>query len=278
MGLFKKAEIIENVEQKILWLDVESIVPNPNQPRKIFNEDELFSLGKSIEELGILQPLSVRKVEDKWELIAGERRLRASELVGLHKVPCILHDVPQETSSILALVENIQRQDLDFMEEAQAMAQLISLYGLSQDEVAKRLGKSQSTVANMIRLLKLSDVVVEKLREGSCTQRHARALLKLQNQEEQLKVIEKVIERHLNVSQTEELIETYLHPPQEKNEGKQIFIIRDVRLFLNSVNKCLDMIKTAGVDAKCVKEETEEEITLNIRIPTNKALQVKSEV
>lgn len=265
MEFLKKRPKATEQEQKIIYLSTDEIQPNPNQPRKIFAEEELQNLGNSILELGILQPLTVRKMETHWELIAGERRLRASQMVGLTQVPCIPMDVPEETSSLLALVENIQRQDLDYMEEAQAIAQLISNFGLSQDQVSKRIGKSQSAVANMLRLLRLTEPVVEKLREGKCTQRHARALLKLPDVETQLKVLEKVLARNLNVSQTEQLIETYLTPPVEK--GKRIIILRDVRLFLNSINKNLDIMKTAGVDAQCHREETEEEICLTIRIP-----------
>lgn len=265
--LKKRSKGTEN-ESKIVYLLTSEILPNPNQPRKIFQEDELENLANSIKELGILQPLTVRQTETHWELIAGERRLRAAQLAGLTQVPCISMDVPEETSSLLALVENIQRQDLDYMEEAQAIAKLISKFGLSQDEVSKRLGKSQSTVANMLRLLRLSEPVIEKLREGKCTQRHARALLKLPDQETQLKVLEKVLQRNLNVNQTEQLIETYLTPPVEK--GKRIIILRDVRLFLNSIHKNLDIMKTAGVDAEYHREETEDEICLTIRIPNAK--------
>lgn len=253
--------------QKVLMISVDEIFPNPNQPRKIFAQDELEYLAKSIEEMGILQPLTLRKNESGYELIAGERRLRASKSIGLKEVPCLLMDVPEETSSILAVVENIQRQDLDFFEEAQAISHLISRYDISQDEVSKRLGKSQSAVANLLRLLRLSDPIMEKIRQGSCTQRHARALLKIANPELQNEILDKVIAQSLNVSQTEDLIETYLNPPETKEKGKKIIILRDVRLFLNTINKSLNTMKAAGVNAKYVKEELDGEILLTIRIP-----------
>lgn len=268
--LKKKTQEPQEMGERILSLSVEDIVPNPNQPRKIFSEEELLGLAESIAEIGVLQPLTVRKVGEQWELIAGERRLRASQLAGLCDVPCRVMDVEQEESSVLALVENIQRQDLDYFEEAHAIANLISLYGLSQEEVSKKLGKSQSAVANTLRLLRLSDPVVEKLRLGACTQRHARALLKLQESEQQLEVLDKVVEQQLNVAQTEAYIQEYLTPVEEKTDekkGKKIVIIRDVRLFLNTITRSLKTMKIAGVNAQCERQESQEEILLTIRIP-----------
>lgn len=264
MEFFKKTKGKTN--EQLQYINTGEIFPNPNQPRKIFKEEELASLAHSISEVGVLQPLTIRKGISGWELIAGERRLRASQLVGLQQVPCLVLEVGVETSSILALVENIQRQDLDYLEEAHAMANLITQFGLSQEELSKQLGKSQSAVANMLRLLRLSPKVVEQLRLGNCTQRHARALLKLPTEELQLEILDKVRKKSLNVSQTEELIERYLMPPLPSG-GKRKVIIRDVRLFLNSINKGVDVMRTAGVDAVCQKEEREEEILLTIRIP-----------
>lgn len=266
MEFFKKPK--GKCNEQVKQINVGDIFPNPNQPRKIFFPEELESLAKSIEELGILQPLSVRKALSGWELIAGERRLRASQLAGLEQVPCLVLEVDEELSSVLALVENIQRQNLDYLEEAQAIANLISQFGLSQEEVSKQLGKSQSAVANMLRLLRLTPPVVEQLRQGQCTQRHARALLKLPSEGLQLEVLEKVRQKGLNVSQTEDLIERYLLPALPPGGGRKV-ILRDVRLFLNSINKGMDVMRTAGVDAVCEKEELEEEILLKIRIPRN---------
>lgn len=263
MEFFKKPAPTQGMKQ----LPVDEILPNPNQPRKIFRQEELESLAKSIEELGILQPLTVRKKDHHWELIAGERRLRASQLAGLTHVPCLEMDVEDEASSLLALVENIQRQDLDFMEEAQAMAQLITTFNLSQEDVAKRLGKSQSAVANLLRLLRLSDKVVEQLRQGTCTQRHARALLRLSTETAQLEILEQVNEKNLNVAQTEALIESWLAPPPPKKEGRSMMIVRDVRLFLNTISKSMDLMRTAGVDAQYQREDGDHEILLTIRIP-----------
>ncbi len=265
MELFKKNQ------DKIMQIPINQISPNPQQPRKIFQAQELESLAQSIRELGVLQPLTLRKVDKGWELIAGERRLRASELAGLTYVPCLQRQVTDQDSALLALVENIQRCDLDYLEEAEAIAQTIAQYDLSQEEISKRLGKSQSAVANLLRLLRLSPEVQAQLRLGQCTQRHARALLKLPSDKERLEVLDKVMKNQLNVSQTEDLIAQRLAPPPPK-KGKQIMIIQDVRLFLNTIHKGLDMMKIAGVNAEYQKEEGEEEIVLTIKIPRNPSL------
>lgn len=266
MDILKKW-ISPKEEGRMQSIPVEHITTNPNQPRKIFKEEEIDSLALSIEELGILQPLTVRKVEQGWELVAGERRLRASKKVGLTYVPCLVMDVSEETSSILSLVENIQREDLDYFEEAAAIANLIALYGLSQEAVAKKIGKSQSAVANSLRLLKLSQPVIDLLREAGCTQRHARALLKLPEESERLDILKKVIAQSLNVAQTESLIQSYLEPKEEKSKGSTKIILRDVRLFLNTISKSLNLMQAAGVDARCEKEEKESEICVTIHIP-----------
>lgn len=261
-----------STKQQILQVPIEEIKANPNQPRKLFHTEELQSLANSISELGILQPLTLRQIEGGYELIAGERRLRAAQQAGYTHVPSIIMDVPPQTSSLLALVENIQRQNLDHFEEAEAIAKLISEYGLSQDEVSKQLGKSQSTVANLLRLLRLSEPVVEALRAGACTQRHARALLKLSESQQQLEAIRLIVENQLNVAQTEELVEQLLNPQQEQEKPvavkkRQKIILKDVQIFLNTVEESLAFMKTAGFHAECQKAESEEEICLTIKIP-----------
>ena len=184
MALGRKKGLFES--NRVLFLPIESIFPNPSQPRRFFSQEGLEELASSIKEHGVLQPLSVRKVEGSYELVSGERRLRAAKLAGLTEVPCILVRVDSEESSLLALVENLQRRDLDFVEEAAALARLIRTYGLSQEETARRIGKSQSAVANKLRLLRLSPDVLTLLRERGFTERHARALLRLGNDELQL--------------------------------------------------------------------------------------------
>lgn len=251
---------------RVIYLHPDVLHPNPNQPRKRFSPYGLEELAASIREHGVLQPLTVRKVDGSFELVSGERRLRAARMAGLSEVPCIVIDVDGVCSSLLALVENLQRRDLDFLEEAMALDRLIHTYDLSQDEAARRIGKSQSAVANKLRLLKLSPRLLDRLRQNGLTERHARALLRLETEEQQWEVLEYVIDHHLTVAQTEAYIEARLTPPPPRKK-KPTFILKDVRLFLNTVTKGLSMMKDAGVNAEYGRQETEDAILLTIKIP-----------
>ena len=250
---------------RVIYLHPDVLHPNPNQPRKRFSPDGLEELA-AIREHGVLQPLTVRKVDGSFELVSGERRLRAARMAGLSEVPCIVIDVDGVCSSLLALVENLQRRDLDFLEEAMALDRLIHTYDLSQEEAARRIGKSQSAVANKLRLLKLSPRLLDRLRQNGLTERHARALLRLETEEQQWEVLEYVIDHHLTVAQTEAYIEARLTPPPPRKK-KPTFILKDVRLFLNTVTKGLSMMKDAGVNAEYGRQETEDAILLTIKIP-----------
>lgn len=252
---------------KVLFLPVDAIVPNPDQPRKRFSQAELEELAGSIQALGVLQPLTVRRRGGGWELVAGERRLRAARLAGLQQVPCLSIHTDSQSSSLLALVENLQRKDLDFWEEAKALRRLIDTYSLSQEEVARRIGKSQSAVANKLRLLKLPEGVLEQLCQGGCSERHARALLSLEDPADQLQAAGQVVERHLTVAQTEALVEAMRTREQTARARKPTFLIRDVRLFLNTITRSLDLMRSAGVDAQCRRTDTDQEILLTIHIP-----------
>ena len=251
---------------RVIYLHPDVLHPNPNQPRKRFSPDGLEELAASIREHGVLQPLTVRKVDGSFELVSGERRLRAARMAGLSEVPCIVIDVDGVCSSLLALVENLQRRDLDFLEEAMALDRLIHTYDLSQEEAARRIGKSQSAVANKLRLLKLSPRLLDRLRQNGLTERHARALLRLETEEQQWEVLEYVIDHHLTVAKTEAYIEARLTPPPPRKK-KPTFILKDVRLFLNTVTKGLSMMKDAGVNAEYGRQETEDAILLTIKIP-----------
>ena len=253
---------------RVMLLPVESIRPNPGQPRTVFSQPELEELAQSIRELGVLQPLTVRRNEGgTWELVAGERRLRAARLAGLHEVPCLAIQADEEASSLLALVENLQRRDLDFWEEALALRKLMEGFHLSQEETARRIGKSQSAVANKLRLLRLPEEALTLLRDGGATERHARALLRLPSPELQTEGAKRVVEQHLNVARTEALVEELLAGPPPKPRKKPKFVVRDVRLFLNTISHSLDLMRSAGVDARCRREDSEEEILLTIHIP-----------
>ena len=264
LGLAKKGMFETG---KVLFLPVEAIVPNPEQPRKRFSQAELEELAASIRALGVLQPLTVRRREGQWELVAGERRLRAARLAGLSQVPCLSIQADSQSSSLLALVENLQRRDLDFWEEAQALRRLMEVYALSQEEVARRIGRSQSAVANKLRLLRLPREVLEQLCRAGCTERHARALLPLADPDRQLQAAGRVVEEHLTVAQTEALVEAMLAQAPPKKGRKPTFVIRDVRLFLNTISRSLELMRSAGVDAQCRRKDTEQEILLTIHIP-----------
>jgi len=252
--------------RQVLSIPIESIRTNPNQPRKVFDPEDLDALSQSISQVGVLQPLTVRLTGDGWELVAGERRLRAAALAGLTTVPCLEVTADEEDSTLMALVENVQRKDLDFWEEALALRQLIEICHFSQDEAAAKVGKSQSAVANKLRLLRLPEDVLEALRQCGMTERHARALLRLDTPELQRSAAQYICKHHCTVAQTESYIEKLQRPPIPK-KATPIYRTKDVRLFLNTIQKGLHIMNSAGVDASVGREETEEEILLTIHIP-----------
>lgn len=249
---------------QVLLIPNEIIYPNPNQPRRSFNQEELVNLAISIRMNGILQPITVRETQKGYEVVSGERRLRASRLAGMLSVPCIVIEVNNFKSAIYALIENLQRQNLGYFEEAMAIEKLMYDFGLSQDEVAKQLGKAPSTVSNKLRLLALPAKIRELLCENGLSERHARALLRLP-EEKMLPVLEKVIEKKLNVTQTEEYIEEILTEKTNKRITKTMF--SDVRIFLNTINHAVDTMKKAGIKADMKKEEQEESFVYHIKIP-----------
>ena len=252
---------------RVLFLPLDAIQPNPSQPRRAFDQPALEELASSIQELGVLQPLTVRRREGQWELVAGERRLRAARMAGLETVPCLSIQTDSQSSSLLALVENLQRRDLDFWEEALALRRLIDTYHVSQEEVARRIGKSQSAVANKLRLLKLPQEALALLRDGGATERHARALLRLDTAERQLDAARQVVSQGLTVAQTEALVDSLLAAKPAPPRKRPTFIVKDERLFLNTITHSLDVMRSAGVDAQCSREDREEEILLTIHIP-----------
>ena len=292
---------------RIIDVPAADIRPNPMQPRRRFDPAALTRLAESIQQHGLIQPLSVRRRGRQFELIAGERRLRACQMAGLSTVPCIVLDVSSCQSSLLALVENIQRQDLDFVEEALSIRKLIDTYNLSQEEVAEYIGKSQSAVANKLRILKLPPYILSRARDAGLSERHARALLRVmgvsgRKADDLSHVIDYIIINHLNVAKAEEYIDRYLaekqisgaieqpsdkyyaeesytpedagHPLEETGKdvsgekpAKPTFILKDVRFFLNTVWRGMDIMKQSGIAAKCGKNETDTNIILTIEIP-----------
>ena len=257
-------------ENKISEIPIIKIRPNKAQPRKVFNEDELSALSRSIAENGILQPLTVRKAsQSEFELIAGERRLRAAILAGMKRVPCIIVKCTDKESAVYALLENLQRADLGIFEEARGISRLIRRYGLTQEQAADKLGKTQSTIANKLRLVKLSGEEQEWIENAGLTERHARALLRIDDEDIRREVLSKIISDNLNVSQTEALVGIYKHnnPKTEKNRGRSKAVIKDIRIFLNSINRAIDTMRLSGIDAQSVKTDSENFIEYTIRIP-----------
>ncbi|MGN0491407.1 ParB/RepB/Spo0J family partition protein [uncultured Ruminococcus sp.] len=261
--------IIKN-ENKISDIPIIKIRPNKAQPRKVFNEEDLNALSQSITENGILQPLTVRKVSaTEYELIAGERRLRASVLAGLRKVPCIVIKCSEKESAVYALLENLQRSDLGMFEEARGISRLIRRYGLTQQEAAVKLGKTQSTIANKLRLLRLTYEEQEWIENAGLSERHARALLKLGDEGARREALSKIISENLNVQQSENLINLMLNsnPKNDKKQGFSKAVIKDVRIFVNTINKAIDTMRLAGIDAQSDKTDTDNFIEYTIRIP-----------
>ena len=257
----------------ITYIPVDEIYPSPVQPRKRFPQETLRELSESISRYGILNPLTVRRKSGRFELVAGERRLRASKMAGMSQVPCIVIDVNMEEASVLALIENIQRKDLDFVEEAEGISALIRLFGMSQEEAANRLGKSQPSIANKLRLLRLPPDILDRLRDEGLTERHGRALLRLKNVDEQRLACAVMLREQMNVARAEEYIDTIVQMPREEPETirrKTLFILKDVRVFLNTLTHGLEIMKQGGIAAGLEKRETDTELVLTISIPKQK--------
>ena len=255
-------------EQRVLWLAPEDIRPNPAQPRRTFSQEELEGLAASIRTHGVLQPLTVRRTEGGWELVAGEWRLRAAVLAEQSRVPCLERTADDQSSAALALVENLQRQDLHYLEEAEAIAAFLRRSGLTQEAAAEQLGMSPSALANKLRLLRLSPACRAAVTEGGLTERHARCLLRLADEEERLAAARHFVSAGLNVAHAERYVDRRLEVLQSTPPaGRRAYIIKDVRLFLNSVDRGVRLIRDAGVDARTERQETEEDIILTIRIP-----------
>lgn len=258
------------LSRRVQYIPLVRLRPNPQQPRRRFDEAALRELADSIRAYGILQPLTVRRVEDGYQLIAGERRMRAAAMAGLREAPCLVAQVDEQDAGMLALIENLQRRDLDYFEEAAAIARLISRYGLSQEQAAEKLGKSQSAVANKLRLLRLSESVRQALRQSGLTERHARALLRLPDEEARLSALAEIVRRQMNVARTEEYVEQLL-AEKPVPARSATYIIKDVRLFLNSIDRSFQLMRQSGVNADLGRRDTDSEILLTIRIPKGRA-------
>ena len=265
---------LKQAEVNIVYLRMDSIKPNPYQPRKQFGNTSLDELSASIKQYGVMQPITVREIAyDKYEVIAGERRLRASRMAGLSQIPTIIVEADDNKAAILALLENLQREDLSYMEEAEGYCNLIKEHGFTQEELAQKIGKSQSTIANKIRLLKLSPIIKKILSDNELSERHARALLKLSSEQLQLKVIKIVLERSFNVKRTEELVEAAirkvsLSEQRATNENPRVTrVIKDMRIFINTIRQSVELMKSSGINAKATQIDRGDYMEFIVRVP-----------
>ena len=264
------ATLISNRE--IVYLPLDKVKPSPYQPRRIFERSSLDELSLSIREYGVLQPISVRLINGyRYELVAGERRLRAGKLAGIESIPAIVINVSDKDSAALALIENLQRQDLHFFEEAEGFQNLITDYGFTQDELARRVGKNQSTIANKLRVLRLPKPVQKILIEKALTERHARVLLKLPDEQKQMEILNDVIKKDMTVRKTEELVEKALCVPLNEDAKTTVVqhYIRDIRILSNTIKDTLEIAKKSGVDTKFDMVRTDNGYDIYIKLAYN---------
>ncbi|MCW3488968.1 nucleoid occlusion protein [Dethiobacter alkaliphilus] len=258
-------------QEHIQYISIANIRPNPYQPRKNIEEEKIYELAQSIKTYGLLQPVIARKSATGYELVAGHRRLLACKKLGWAEVPAIVRELSNSAMATVALIENLQRENLSFLEEAQGYESLIREFKLTQEVLAQRLGKSQSTIANKLRILKLPREVKEKLRAQELTERHARALLKLPGEVDQLKILQEVCNLRYTVQQTEKRVADYLSnmEPTAVKERKKV-IIRDIRIFLNTVRQAVSILEAGGLNARLQENDLGDSIEVTIRLPKNK--------
>lgn len=265
----KKAEPEKRLEE----IEVSKIVPNPNQPRATFVEESILELADSISQVGLIQPLVVRPIKNGYELVAGERRLRAVKSLGMKTVSCIVqNDVVDETSAMMALIENLQREELNYLEEAVCYSQLLSTFHLTQEELAKKLGKSQSSIANKLRILKLPPAVKEAMTDAGLSERHARALLSLREEKHQLDAVKKISEKGFSVKETEAYVEKTLNRLyDEKSDGAKprpimIRLVKDYRLFMNTINTAVNQLREAGMLVEVEQADRADGVDIQIKV------------
>lgn len=257
-----------NLHTNVIQISLDDIVANPYQPRKKFSEEELIELAESIKNMGLIQPITVRKLANKYEIIVGERRFRAAKLAGLKYISAIVVRFTDEQSAVIALIENIQRQDLNFIEEAEALAMLLEKYGFTQKELAIKIGKKQSTVSNKLRLLTLPEIIKDLLVMNDLTERHGRALLKLKSEDDIHHVIKAVIKNNLTVKATEKLIDSLLLDPPQVDESKQnIKYSINYKIYVNTVKHAYESILNTGAAVKYSEKDKGDYIEVTLKIP-----------
>lgn len=260
----------KNDNEEVLQIPVQQIIPNRFQPRTVFIDERIEELSQTIEAHGIIQPIVVRSIgENRYELIAGERRWRAVQKLGWEKIPAIIKEMDDSQTASVALIENLQREELTAIEEAMAYAKLLDLHGLTQEGLAQKLGKGQSTIANKLRLLKLPQSIQDALLQKKITERHARALIVLKTQEKMEAVLQEILEKQLNVKQTEDRVKRMIEfeTAEKKPQGRRKSYSKDMRLAINTVRQSVDMVVQSGLSIDTEEEEHEEFYQFTIRIP-----------
>lgn len=279
-GISEKEEQVEDVksekelakeQEEIQQIPINKIVPNRFQPRTVFDHEKIEELARTIHTHGIIQPIVVREIDnDHYELIAGERRWRAVQSLGWEYVPAIIKNFNDTETASVALIENLQREELSPIEEAMAYGKLLEMHNLTQEALAQRLGKGQSTVANKLRLLKLPTEVQDALLNKTITERHARALIPLKNPEEQVKLLKEIIEKNLNVKQTEERVNKILNPVTQKPKQRRFSFSKDMRIAVNTIRQSLNMVTNSGIELDSEEEDFEDYYQITIKIPKKK--------
>lgn len=255
-------------KRRVVELPAEKLIPNPRQPRKTFSKEELDGLSRSIASNGLLQPISVRRTSGgKYEIIAGERRWRACVQAGMRQIPCLVQECSDAQSAVLAILENLQRQDLQVFEEAEGIRRLMEDWGVTQEEAARRLGKSQSAIANKLRLLRLTSEERKCIVENGLSERHARAILRIPQEDVRKKLLAQVVEKGLTVRQTEELIEKALEEKPSKPSKGRTFIAKDIRLFLNTIDHAIRTMQDAGILAQADRKDMGDYLEYTVKIP-----------
>lgn len=267
-----EAEEPEYHPNEVVEIEVSKIEPNRFQPRTIFDDEKIEELAQTIHTHGMIQPIIVRKLEDdRYELIAGERRWRAVTSLEWEHVPAIIREMNDKETASVALIENLQREELTVIEEAKAYARLLELHSLTQEALAQRLGKNQSTIANKLRLLKLPEPVQEALLQKIITERHARALIKLKDEIKQLEILQLIIDQDLNVKQTEEKIASLdaKNETPKKKRAQLKGINKDIRIAMNTIRQSLSMVSDTGVKVESDEKELDDYYQITIKIPKN---------
>lgn len=256
---------------EVIQIPVEQISPNRYQPREIFNESKIKELAQTIHTHGMIQPIIVREInKDEYEIIAGERRWRAVQSLGWEEVSAIVREMNEAETASVALIENLQREELTVIEEASAYAQLIDLHSLTQEALAQRLGKNQSTIANKMRLLKLPEEVQQAILNKDITERHARALILLKEEASQIEMLHQIINEQLNVKETEERIQKYMVPEEEKKKKSRPRlkgVNKDIRIAMNTIRQSLNMVSDTGIDVETDEKDLDDYYQITIKIP-----------